>query len=637
MTEVPPNAWPSPSGYACPNCGTLIRLDPTLCTADGMVTCTCGHQVYAGYVAEATAIQQRLGWLRARIAASDPAPSPEIARQYSIWPAPTTAMPTPPKPGVSTQTLLLTLGAALLIIAATVFAAVNWKHLGVIGQAVLLGVATVGLASLAIRLHDRLAATAEALAVVAVGLAVVDIIGAPKLGLVPEQWFDTDRLYLVVAFAALAAALLALARRFGLQAWVWLGWLGVALAAGLTSGYVGHRLGGSAAQWSAAFGIMAVAGIALLTLAQRSGGLPTAAGSVGTGAVALLATSARSERSARSAQTLAGSVALAVGAAVIAAGALQHKALPGALGAIVGVGAASLLASRQAPSFRLACRTALVLLGAVALALVLQLPNDPQPVLLGAGAGLAGAAMAAVVARYRTTLFGFTAATVLWGLWSAGRLAAGAADNVDGGIVRRQLAWLAGIAAVALLLGAARSAKNTARHLGWPATAVAQVSWALAHPSWAPHVLETWTVPVGGLLLLAGFLASRHRTASSMVRFGLGITVALVPSALAAWNSPWVQHTSAPAREHLVRLLLVLAFGVTLACVGAMRHKAGLVLPGAAAVLAAGSAQVWTSVAALPRWIALALAGALLLGAGARLEWLRRTGDAASGWLHGLD
>ena len=38
----------------------------------------------------------------------------------------------------------------------------------------------------------------------------------------------------------------------------------------------------------------------------------------------------------------------------------------------------------------------------------------------------------------------------------------------------------------------------------------------------------------------------------------------------------------------------------------------------------------------LPRWVGLAIAGTLLVLAGARIEWLRRESRRAVGWLEGL-
>ncbi|MGB7980715.1 MAG: hypothetical protein WCF36_07965, partial [Candidatus Nanopelagicales bacterium] len=237
----------------CPNCGAT-DLDPFRHDEAGMVTCTCGHQAYAGYLAEAESLTARAGWLADRISAGDPAPAPEVARAYGIWAAPDAATPGttpgasvfgpagygPGRPGAArtrggapgAQTLLLSLGALLLVVAGSVFAAVTWDRLGTSGQVVLMLLATFGLGALAIRLRRRLAGTAEALAVVAAGLAVVDLVSAPALGLLPSNWIEDPTLYPALALGALGTALLWGHHRTTLQAWCWLGWL-LVLTAGL--------------------------------------------------------------------------------------------------------------------------------------------------------------------------------------------------------------------------------------------------------------------------------------------------------------------------------------------------------------------------------------------------------------------
>ena len=230
----------------CPRCATA-DLDPTPHDEAGMVTCQCGHRAYAGYIAEADSLAARSAWLADRVAAGDPEPAPEVQRAYAIWSPPGVVAPgtgpsglvppgTIPHPGhvalpapaprgaPSAQTLLLGIGALLLVIAGAVFAAVVWDRLGAFGQVALMLGATAGVGALAIRLRRRLEGTAEALAVVAAGLAAVDLMAAPMLGLLPERWVTDPTLYPAVAFAGLGAAMLLLHRRFGLRAWSWLGW-----------------------------------------------------------------------------------------------------------------------------------------------------------------------------------------------------------------------------------------------------------------------------------------------------------------------------------------------------------------------------------------------------------------------------
>jgi hypothetical protein len=60
-------------------------------------------------------------------------------------------------------------------------------------------------------------------------------------------------------------------------------------------------------------------------------------------------------------------------------------------------------------------------------------------------------------------------------------------------------------------------------------------------------------------------------------------------------------------------------------------------MPASLALSIAALAQVWSGLSNLPRWVGLAIAGTLLVLAGARIEWLRREGRRAVGWVEGLN
>ena len=49
-------------------------------------------------------------------------------------------------------------------------------------------------------------------------------------------------------------------------------------------------------------------------------------------------------------------------------------------------------------------------------------------------------------------------------------------------------------------------------------------------------------------------------------------------------------------------------------------------MPGVIALVIVAGAQVWTGLAATPRWVSIGLVGAALITVGARLEWLRGQG-----------
>lgn len=185
--------------------------------------------------------------------------------------APSTA-PMPPYPmraggaaprrglsGVSVPRILLTLGALCLLVAALTFLAVAWSWLGVGGRtAVLVGLTAVAGATSAWALHGRLRAAAEALGVVALGLLLLDVVGADDAGWLGS--LSTSGLVVVAGIVlgtvSLAAALLARGRLVGPQvigAAAW--WAVVAGAADLSD-----HLATSFALGCAALLALAVAG-----------------------------------------------------------------------------------------------------------------------------------------------------------------------------------------------------------------------------------------------------------------------------------------------------------------------------------------------------------------------------------------
>jgi hypothetical protein len=272
-------------------------------------------------------------------------------------------------------------------------------------------------------------------------------------------------------------------------------------------------------------------------------------------------------------------------------------------------------------------------------ALLLALPNDPQPIGLGVLAGVLGGAALLAVTRYRTITAGVTTAAVTWGVWAAGRLVVTGeeGDNlVTVALVRQQLAWLSTVVALSLFVAAWVHYGTRARHLGWPAAVAAELSWALANQRWAPRVLETWTMPFAVFLLVAGILANRMQPAHSGIRYGSALGMALIPSACASWAAPWVAGNDGESTEHLVRLIIVLAVGAVGLIVGVWRKQAGWFVPSAVGASIAAASQIWTSIAALPRWVALALAGSALVAAGARIEGLQRRSQRSGEWLRRL-
>ena len=612
---------------SCPLCDT-----PWSAVADqgGMVTCAGGHSAYVGYVREASYLAARLGWLRDRIGAGEPAPDAETARRYVVWAVPdgdgaagaaslgTAQAPAVPAGGRGLQVLLLSVGAWLLIGAAAVFAAVVWDRLGAAGQIGVMLLTTVLFAGAAARLAGRLPNTAQALAVVAFGLAVVDIFAASALGLLPKSWLGSDypHLYPVTAVLVLAAGAVLLGHRLRVRAWVWLGWAAGATVAYLVSVLLAKGVAGGAQPWAAAsVSVVSLAGVGLLagpyvsTRLRADRGPMTVAGVL----ALVLAFAGWADHGSRLDRgTLAGTTVTVLLTAAAAGAVYWRTRLRPA-----GYGAASLVGVS----------------GGLALLLV-QL--NAQSLWLATAVATAGLALFAVLARANQVRAGLTASATLWATWALGAIAIGQPVN-RGDQVTRQLCVLLALVAVIWFAVAGAAVRFREPGMAWPAAVAGEVA-LLVSPIHLSTLPEAWTLPFAALLLLAGGLWHRSRAAQSLVWLGPGVAMALLPSALACWAAPWVfQGTEQGSGEALVRTVLVLVAGVLAVAVGAHGRLAGLLVPGSIALTVAGGAQLWGGLASLPRWVALGLAGATLVTLGARIEWLRgrgRTLRAFAGALH---
>ncbi|WP_237547660.1 MULTISPECIES: hypothetical protein [Streptomyces] len=153
------------------------------------------------------------------------------------------------------------------------------------------------------------------------------------------------------------------------------------------------------------------------------------------------------------------------------------------------------------------------------------------------------------------------------------------------------------------------------RHrLGYAATVLFVLASWVRLAVWDVGSPEAYTLPVTVPALLVGHLRRRRDlTASSWTAYGPGLAVTLVPSLVAAWGD-----------AHWLRPLVLGAAALLITLLGA-RHRlqAPLLLGGGTLTLvtlhelAPYIAQV---VDALPRWAPPALAGLLLLAAGATYE-----------------
>ncbi|MGQ0467508.1 MAG: SCO7613 C-terminal domain-containing membrane protein [Sporichthyaceae bacterium] len=175
------------------------------------------------------------------------------------------------------QHLLLGLGVLLLAVAALIFVVVAWSRIDIGGRTAILAGVTVSAAAGAVVAHRReLVATAEALAVLTVGLLLLDAFGAHAYGFAGADDIPADSWWAGV-FAALAALAYAARRAIPLETARWV----AALAVQLPVPILYDRLGVVGASSA-----LVLQGTAALAMVGRRGPLPAWLGS---GALAWLA------------------------------------------------------------------------------------------------------------------------------------------------------------------------------------------------------------------------------------------------------------------------------------------------------------------------------------------------------------
>jgi hypothetical protein len=260
---------------------------------------------------------------------------------------------------------------------------------------------------------------------------------------------------------------------------------------------------------------------------------------------------------------------------------------------------------------------AVAALGAETALLLVLLPGQDS-LWVVAVAAAAGAVVLFAFVRWQP-LVALVAASATWVGWL---LVHQTAIDTEGVAQRQAVIWLALVGAV---LWAAAVLVRVLAPVAW----VAAFLWlgsALVSQVEFPDVVEARSLPMAFLLGVAGWLQHRAGVRMSIVVYGPAVTAALVPSAVALWPDPW-------SGQSLVRFLAVLGVGTVLLVVGVRRSLLGVVAPAALALCIAGTAEVWETLDLFPRWVALTLAGAVMLFLGARIEWLKRGGEQVGHWL----
>ncbi|MGR7026697.1 SCO7613 C-terminal domain-containing membrane protein [Geodermatophilus sp. URMC 62] len=626
-------------------------------------------------------------------APAPPPPAPPVSVPHPVAATPVAATPvaaTPaPRRRISPQQVLVGLGALLVVAAALAFVAVAWTRLGVTFQAAVMATVTAAaVATSAWTARRGLRATEEALAATGAALLAVDLGAAHALGLwgldaVPDRLWaglscaavalvalglgrltrSTVTWPVVALLAAQPVGLLLLPDRPAAQAAGVAVLLGTALAdvlAVLVLRPALHRLAlalaglwaalgalrgvgvaweqGPAQSWTATAVLVVAGAVAVLLLrelrlvdlrrvAVGAAGVPALAlggslagvqvaggelaGSVaGVGLGLVLLTAAVPVRSAPAvlAGLLTGGATLAGAGAVVLADAgrtdllallVLAAAVPATLAAVLrpevrapatGVAlAVPALAVLLASDARLLAPEVAGLLLALTAAIALGVatlrarwPEEVTAAAAGAGTGL---------------LAGLVAGTAgAWGQVGIDLAVTGTAAGVYAVVMRRRPV---AVLAVADLVVA-----------GWIAAAGADV-----------RTPEVYSLPAAAGLLLLALPALRARAWSWSAEGG-AVAVALVPSAMVVVTDPTA-----------LRLVLVVAASALLTVAGTLAHRQApfVVGAGALAFVALGRLSVYAPL--VPRWVALATAGLLLLVVGATYERRRQQAREAVAWV----
>jgi hypothetical protein len=319
--------------------------------------------------------------------------------------------------------------------------------------------------------------TAEALAVVAFGLAAITAGAAAGLGVIPARWTAADRPYWLLVTVILMTAGVLLGRRLGLEAWTWLGWL------------------------TAPFVLATVLGLGLGRIANEDVAMTGAA-------LAFLALAAVLFWAGSPPQLLSAALAL-VPTAIITVVQLSDRPPAGAILIIAAVLLLLVLQDGEWTEW----------IGWPLFGVWLALLASLLPWSVTAAVVLAGGVLLFLLGR-RNPVLGMLTAASLWSAWLLLR-----PDDV--------VLLLAGIA-VALYAFALR---REAAPVAWFGAVTGQA--ALLAQWTDPPFLEASLLVFAVLLLLAGGLQWRAGERRTAVVLAPGVAVGLIPSALLTWDDIW--------------------------------------------------------------------------------------------------
>ena len=681
MTAVPRLADP---GH-CPSCHGALPPSPRSCPACRLpLTGPVAARLWQVSVQADQLLGTRADLIdELRRAAAGPAapavPTALDAHPMASLPPVAPVPPRAPAPEWSrrrVQNLLLALGAGLLAVAAVIFVAVSWDRLGVGGRsAVMAGVTAVAGLAAHQTFRRGLAATAEALSLLTVGLAVLDCYGARSADLAgladsDALLFWAGALTTVTVLTALFATVLPV-RALPVAAAL-LGQLPVPLVTAHLADHAGRALAVVAAGLTA----QAVATLALALgwpLGARTTGARAVVAVGGMVALALAALTAGVAAYAEDGSLVAGTALLLVQAGVLAVAGTQlpvrRPAETALLPVVDGLAAVLLVAAVWAPAYDgVPSRwlpAALAALGSALLAAAGILPTArrtaPGVVALAAAALPALAAVDTLARALEEMLRPLEqpwtqtadqARTVGDGPAVAVLLVAGLALALAAGVLRLPdlrtaavpvvaaaltltapalgadfagaLGVQIGLAGALLVVGALLDARGWVRPgsaaLGSGAVLLLlAVTWSLA--------VDAATVaglPAAAAAALAGAAASRGNDAlrpwraclvTSALLLAVAETGAVARYVGAGWPAVWSLTLAALTVAGLATALGISARTSVADGFWAPLHTAAVVVGAAAALAAAGAVAAWQGVTVAGCGLAVATAAGALLGA----------------------
>jgi len=695
-------------GPGCPVCGRPTGdVGPGPCPSCGLPAAGHAAHVVARIGATLTELAGDRDALLASLRAAapyaasapgrSPTPAPTPAPTPTPTPAPAPAPPPlaplpPPTPRpvrrLSPEQVLLGLGALLVVAAGITFVAVGWTRFGVVFQAgAMLTATALAAGSSAWSARRGLRATEEALAAAAVALLVIDLGAARALGLfaledVPLRHWSSISCAVVVLVAlllgrltrttavwplaallaaqplpflllggellsgpagvaaalVLAAADLAAARRLRSQL-VPVARLLAALAAGagVLGGLAVSAGAGPGDSWTST-AVLAVAGAAALAYEHRFPaavpGLPSWAVPGAVGAVVGLALAGSLQHAGGSGWWIAAALGLAlltVAALLVGRSEPVAGAVAGGAALVVAHGAVLADAERWA---ELSVVALAATVPAVLAAVRVSALRSPA-----AAAALLAPAAAVLLARADDVLAATTAGLLL-ALLAAGAFAVatfrrehaeelvcaavGAGIGLTAGATSADVeAW--GQAGLQLgVVGVAAGSYAVVSGRRWVAVAAVAdlvvASW-IAVGGAGVETPEAYTLPAAlGLLVLS--LPALRSGARSWAAEGAAAGVALVPSALVVVAEPTG-----------LRLVLVITAACVLVAAGTLLHRQAPFVVGAGVLLLVAVGRLAPYTPLLPRWLTLGTAGVLLLVLGGTYERRRQQAREAVAWV----